>query len=700
MILNFLKNKNKKIILTALAVVILVATLAPQMARALEQGGVVDIAGGVSVLALAPVLVPLGALLYAVMYISGYIISFIAELANYIIIFGDGILTETAVVAGWQVMLSFTNLGFILGIIIIAFATILHLESYALKQILWKLVVAALLVNFSLVIAGSFISVSKVITNSFYNHITGERANSMGKVLGSLAQPQQISVPPNQSMWERGIAIAGSIVSLFTATGQLNFTVGLIFQILMNFIIILTFATLIVMLLVRAIALIFLLILSPLIWLCWIFPSTQKYWTKWWSEFIKWNFFAPAIMFFIYLAVLTRNIIDSKISGSVSNISNATSTMATAVESTTFFTSLWGSIMNNIVIMALLIGGIFVANKFGIAGGDIGMSLAQKVGKGAAGWAGRKGISGLRRTGSGVLGNEYVKKFGIKLQTLGNKSTAGRWVASLTGVNKLGNVIQAGGVRQGEAAVKDAEKKYGHLSDKELGNRMHQFTAPERQFALQKMAKNNTLGMVAGGAGKYITKDEKERWARRGGDKQFGDFEKTFGADTTTMHALRAGDKAGAKTAMDNFRKKYSIEDYNKVQGEIFSAFHEKDNNLGLSKSQHEELVALVQESVISQHPGAISKIRIKLKGNNLENFDEKLTEHIESQINDEMVKQGYTREGDEKATIDFKLDILEEKNPKFVEHMKRIVKSKRNLGGSLLGTSYFEEKEKKEEKT
>ena len=52
--------------------------------------------------------------------------------------------------------------------------------------------------------------------------------------------------------------------------------------------------------------------------------------------------------------------------------------------------------MDNVVITALLIGGIYVANKFGIAGGQIGINLAKGVGKGAGAWVGRKTLGGIR----------------------------------------------------------------------------------------------------------------------------------------------------------------------------------------------------------------------------------------------------------------------------------------------------------------
>lgn len=415
----------------AVAVVFMVG-LAPQLAGALEGGEVaVDIAGGIGVLALAPVLVPLGALLYAVMYVSGFLISFISFVAEKVIILGNDILIQPAVKTGWEIILNFANLGFVLAIIVIAFATIFRKESYAMKQALWKLIVAALLVNFSLVIAGSFISISKTTTDIFYNKITKNETRSMGDVLGTLAQPQEVTAPPDETALKKLGEKVKKILSLFTATGQLNFVVGLVFQLAMNFIIILTFSTLIIMLLTRVIALIFLLILSPIVWLLWIFPNTQKYWTQWWKEFIRWNFFAPAVMFFIYLAVMTRN-----------NLLPPTKDVETL---DTFLTVLWDSIMNNIVIMSLLIGGLYVANKFGIAGGSIGINIAKGTAQGAAKGMGRGiarlplrgGATVLNKTGlGGAIGNA-LGAAGTNLQNRRGLRWLGKGLSGIAGgVNK------------------------------------------------------------------------------------------------------------------------------------------------------------------------------------------------------------------------------------------------------------------------
>ncbi|MEK7496139.1 MAG: hypothetical protein AAB616_01580, partial [Patescibacteria group bacterium] len=96
--------------------------------------------------------------------------------------------TNAVLHTGWTIALSFANLGFVLAIIIIAFATIFRIQNYAMKQVLWKLIVAALLVNFSLVIAGAFISVSDNLSEVFLAKATlkgeGNFTTAMANVLG------------------------------------------------------------------------------------------------------------------------------------------------------------------------------------------------------------------------------------------------------------------------------------------------------------------------------------------------------------------------------------------------------------------------------------------------------------------------------------------------------------------------------------
>lgn len=115
---------------------------------------------------------------YALAYLMGFIASAVFYLGGLLVNFALKInlelLRSPIIETGWKIILAFTNLGFVLGIIVIALATIFRLESYALKQTLWKLIVAALLVNFSLVVAGAFIDVANNLTQYFSDRIGGE----------------------------------------------------------------------------------------------------------------------------------------------------------------------------------------------------------------------------------------------------------------------------------------------------------------------------------------------------------------------------------------------------------------------------------------------------------------------------------------------------------------------------------------------
>ena len=210
--------RNKKIILGVLAVMLIIGTGFPvfkSMAEVSVGGVYGGAAGGAAVGAVAGSVVPgvgtafgafaggivgaLGGLLlpnavgdiiggitssviYYITYVIAYLLGFIAsatfylggQLVTFALKINLTLLNSPIIESGWQIVLSFANLGFVLAIIIIAFATIFRLENYAMKQVLWKLIVAALLVNFSLVIAGAFINVSDVLAENFNAKISSQ----------------------------------------------------------------------------------------------------------------------------------------------------------------------------------------------------------------------------------------------------------------------------------------------------------------------------------------------------------------------------------------------------------------------------------------------------------------------------------------------------------------------------------------------
>ena len=75
--------------------------------------------------------------------------------------------SATFVQTGWSIARDLVNMLFILLLLLIAFATILRYESYGIKQILPRLIVVALLINFSLLGAGIIIDVGTSLGEYF-----------------------------------------------------------------------------------------------------------------------------------------------------------------------------------------------------------------------------------------------------------------------------------------------------------------------------------------------------------------------------------------------------------------------------------------------------------------------------------------------------------------------------------------------------
>ena len=196
---------------------------------------------------------------------------------------------------GYQVILNLTNLGFVLAIIIIAYATIFRRQSYAMNKTLGKLVIAALLVNFSFAIASGIISVS----NNLTQYMVDKMGSDLSTSLATLLNPQILIKVNDDPNWLK------TVKALTDVDYLLKLLLSLLFVLVFTIAVFLIFAGIFIMLLIRVVYLALLLIIMPIVWLAWIFPNTASYWKKWWNEFIRWTFFAPIMMLGMYLIVVT-----------------------------------------------------------------------------------------------------------------------------------------------------------------------------------------------------------------------------------------------------------------------------------------------------------------------------------------------------------------------------------------------------------
>jgi len=203
----------------------------------------------------------------------------------------------------WQVMRDFVNLGFVLAIIVIAIGFILRLQTYGSTKTLSRLIIAAILVNFSLVIAGLFIDISALITTTFL--VQFQFSQVAKQLLASIGYAQIIAPQSGTPPWL--LKAVGFLIRTVDIKADLMAATNVLMRGLLTSIFSITMiaalGALVIMLLIRVARLWFLLVLAPFAWLAWVFPVLEKNWHRWWDEFLRWTFFAPIVVFFLAFSI-------------------------------------------------------------------------------------------------------------------------------------------------------------------------------------------------------------------------------------------------------------------------------------------------------------------------------------------------------------------------------------------------------------
>jgi hypothetical protein len=370
---------------------------------------------------------------------------------------------------GWQTARDLANMLFILFMIIIAFATILRIEGYGIKKLLPKVIIIALLINFSMVFCKIIIDFSNITANFFIQNIKStlngksmtatfvdslnltkiqlsfadcnadENFNNCSKTYVKPEDQNKYDCynlePGNQPLIDccHTVRENNSKCATMTATaleaqsaarkdwtGVLNILIsGIVGSILLLIAAFTLFAGAI-MLLFRILAIWFLVMIVPLVFICYIMPGLQNNWKKWWSTFLNWCIFAPAYSFFIWLAI--------KICVENANLKLATSVNSTLTQfiggvGNPFIQNPGEQLLGYAIIIGLLIGGLIVAKSLGIYGANTVMNIATSAKKGATGWLQRQAMRPVTATGSkigagtlGLTGRLFGGKIGGRMQ--------------------------------------------------------------------------------------------------------------------------------------------------------------------------------------------------------------------------------------------------------------------------------------------
>jgi hypothetical protein len=355
--------------------------------------------------------------------IIGFFVSTGAFLVRIGLQFNDNIVDSPAVQIGFSVVLSLANLGFVLGIIIIALATIVRNQTYGIKQLLWKLVVMAILVNFGLVIAAPIISFADSMSQFFVTAIGGNTTTVAGATDGyesfvmqmtNAFQPQAVALP--QMTTQSAATTVGLTTCEFGLTNNpavvafcqkllgveasqtppdtfMQTLIAVFFGISYGATVAFTFLVLAVLLLVRYLFLSGLLIVLPLAWLTWIFPKFDNSFHKWWNNFVKWVMFPPLALFFIYLGFQTATTTTSALA--YEQLATQLPTQAVngpewSMVAESGLSAAIPQVVNEVLLVGLTMMGLMFALSLSGKAGTIVVDTGKSGAKMAAGYVGKK----------------------------------------------------------------------------------------------------------------------------------------------------------------------------------------------------------------------------------------------------------------------------------------------------------------------
>lgn len=332
-----------------------------------------------------------------------FFLRFFITLASY-----NDFIDTSVVKIGWYMVRDVANMFFIVALLVIAFATILGVEKYEWKKSMVKLVIMAILINFSNMIAQLIIDVAHIFTVTFLNAIS---ATAGGNLISMFSLDRVTEMVSKKDLgWTNEMQMQTQI---FAGAAAAFIFAGLAAVAIGSYCIIMIY---------RVVILWVLIILSPLAYLFAAMPATEKYAQEWWKEFINYVTVAPIMVFFLWLAFASLGTGDilSQIEGAKGGgVIMLTPTGEPQSASLADVTE-WTKMANFLIAIVFLMVGLRKVKETGVEGSnaiDKAMDFGKKAATIATGYAaGRwmvdKGMSGAKSLGI-MTGNKILAKTGV-----------------------------------------------------------------------------------------------------------------------------------------------------------------------------------------------------------------------------------------------------------------------------------------------
>lgn len=445
-----------------------------------------------------------------VQFVVGQLIALEINLLSWVISI-QNFTTLPIVRLGWRITRDFSNILFIAVLIYLAFAIILRVQNYNASSMLWKVIVMAVLINFSLMIGGVIIDISQVFFFYFLRAPFGDKVEynpaNTGIAIGDRLQLNRL-LANDQSL--SGSTGEGEESKENKELGIVGRTV---FVIIFSFVYALVLGALVLILFVRNFYLWILLIFSPIAWVSWVIPIKQisGFFNQWWSEFMKWVFVAPIIAFFIFLSLYTSEVIDDfgKESSDkilVDNFYDDKKAAEKTEHSSLFFgrdkTNMFGlgNVSKSMITVIILLAGMMAAKSSGVGIAASALGIADRARRAVTGYAWGKVKDTGREVAQRGIGAVAAGTGAVtRLLPEGLRRNIGQFTAGVSKVPLIGAPFKAmtrgieklseGAPKMRENLVKKGEERMKNMSKDQIkrGLELGKFDRYEQIAAQRKV---------------------------------------------------------------------------------------------------------------------------------------------------------------------------------------------------------------------
>ncbi len=332
-----------------------------------------------------------------------------------------------SVKTSWEIFRNLANVGIIFTILFIAIKTILRSSGYDGKVLLGRVIIAALLINFSFLFGAIVVDVSNEMSLTIYEKVKeitngtegGDKARlgsyMMDKTDPAFFQSKIASeVDPNakdfyNQSFEAGQEQTGEATGFQKMiAGFMNLAIGYIMGTIANLVLAAVLFISVFMIFARIIIILLLLVVSPIAFAAMVLPNTQKLSKEWWESLIGQSFFLPAFLLFLVVGL--------KIAGNLPKQNAVDGADQLQVGLSSYAAVFTPVIFNYMMVIGLFIAALMAAKKVQSMGsaavGKISTSITNATGgavSAAGAFAGRNTIG---RGAEALSNTEWAKRMG------------------------------------------------------------------------------------------------------------------------------------------------------------------------------------------------------------------------------------------------------------------------------------------------